>query len=230
MLNWIWSRRPSSDRRASMAPAVRPWRRAICSTGQTRVVFLQQLLLLVRPPAAAGVDGLRAGLAGLQLLQDAVQRPDNFGVVIDALVRQTRACDRVAAVGEPAEQLRSTLDLHTLTFSVKFRTFASIIVYGSPDCKPFRRLYAGNVPSRMYETAYSTNRRTAGGACSREGRAMPSSIDSSGARGRMTARVWMPPVDSPVPACSRRARFRPWRWQRGLPLSCSRWRESGGIC
>ena len=33
MLNWIWSRWPSSDRRVSIAPTLRPWRRAIVSIG-----------------------------------------------------------------------------------------------------------------------------------------------------------------------------------------------------
>ena len=106
MLNWIWSRWPSSDRRVSMAPALRPWRRAITS---------------IASPASYSCSRC-ASSSALQLrpAQDAVQRPDDLGAVIDALVRQRPARHGVDTVCKTAKQLGCALDLHMLTFSDVF--------------------------------------------------------------------------------------------------------------
>ena len=97
MLNWIWSRRPSSDRRASIAPGLRPWRRAISSTD--------------RP-------------AGLQLPEQAVDGADNLGVIVHTFIRQAIARDRVYAVRKRQKQFSCTVDVHTLTFSDKYESFS----------------------------------------------------------------------------------------------------------
>ena len=49
-----------------------------------------------------------------------MQRPDDLGAVIDALVRQRPACHGVDAVCKTAKQLGCALDLHMLTFSDVF--------------------------------------------------------------------------------------------------------------
>ena len=49
-----------------------------------------------------------------------MQRPDDLGAVIDALVRQRSARHGVDAVCKTAKQLGCALDLHMLTFSDVF--------------------------------------------------------------------------------------------------------------
>lgn len=49
-----------------------------------------------------------------------MQRPDDLGAVIDALVRQRPARHGVDAVCKTAKQLGCALDLHMLTFSDVF--------------------------------------------------------------------------------------------------------------
>ena len=98
-----------------MAPALRPWRRAITSIASPASYSCSS-----RAPASASVDGGRAVGALLQRPQDTVQRPDDLGAVIDALVRQWPARHGVDAVGKTAKQLGCALDLHMLTFSDVF--------------------------------------------------------------------------------------------------------------
>ena len=103
-----------------MAPMLRPWRRAIVSVVSPAPYSCSSRAsssaLQLRPAFVAG----RAVGALLKLPQDAVQRPDDLGAVIDALVRQRPARHGVDAVCKTAKQLGCALDLHMLTFSDVF--------------------------------------------------------------------------------------------------------------
>ena len=98
-----------------MAPMLRPWRRAIVS-----VVSPAPYSCSSR--ASSSALQLRPAFVGalLKRPQDAVQRPDDLGAVIDALVRQRPARHGVDAVCKTAKQLGCALDLHMLTFSDVF--------------------------------------------------------------------------------------------------------------